>query len=333
MHQTTCSAAPKPGLTPYPAPWWLPGGHAQTMWAALVSARPPIAYDRRERWTTPDDDFIDVDRFDPRDPSLPTVLLFHGLEGSSTSHYACALMAALRERGWGGAVAHFRGCSGEPNRQPRAYHSGDSAEIDWIVRRLRRDIGQATLYVAGVSLGGNALVKWLGEQGDAASSLVQAAAAVCAPLDLAAGAKALSTGVSRVYTRMFLQTLIPKSLAKLQHFPGLLDAEAVRQARDFYQFDTVVTARLHGFADCWDYWQRSSGKQFLPAIRVPTLVLNARNDPFQPAHVLPDAGQASRAVCLEQPAQGGHVGFPIGHPPGHLGWLPQRLLTFFESGQ
>jgi hypothetical protein len=313
----------------YRAPRWLPGGHAQTIWPLLIKAAPP-AY-RRERWETPDGDFIDLDWIEaPMD--VPLVLLFHGLEGSSASHYATALMAALRVQGWAGAVAHFRGCSGEPNRLPRAYHSGDSAEIDWILHRLRAQHPARRLFAAGVSLGGNALLKWLGEQEAAAGQVIDAAAAVSAPLDLTVSGPHLGHGFNRVYTRHFLHTLKPAAAAKLARFPGLFDGARLARARDLHDFDDAVTAPLHGFRDVADYWRRASSKPLLPGIRVPTLVLNARNDPFLPAHALPRQQEVSAAVTLELPEEGGHVGFVGGAWPGRLDWLPLRLLRFFAGG-
>jgi predicted alpha/beta-fold hydrolase len=309
----------------YPAPAWLPGGHLQTIYPALALRAPAVAY-RRERWEAQDGDFVDVDFVDGQ-PDKPLVVLFHGLEGSSHSHYARALMAAVAARGWSGAVPHFRGCSGEANRAPRFYHSGDAAEIDWILRRLRlRASGK--LYAAGVSLGGNALLRWLGESQHQAE-LVDAACAVSAPLDLARGGAALSSGFNRIYTRMFLRTLKPKCLAKLADFPGLFDRDALLAARDLYAFDNVVTAPLHGYRDTDDYWNRASAIHVLDDITVPTLVLNARNDPFLPGIYLP--ASAAPRVLLEFPQQGGHVGFANGALPGRLDWLPRRLLHFLEG--
>ncbi len=316
----------------YRPPGWLRGAHAQTIWPATVAPRARVAY-RRERWTTPDGDFIDVDF--AQGPALredaPMLVLFHGLEGSSSSHYATALMAAALGRGWRGAVAHFRGCSGELNLKARAYHSGDSAEIDWILRRFA-GIGapSAPLLAAGVSLGANALLKWLGEQGEAAG-FVSAAVAVSAPQDLAAGAAALSRGFNRVYTDNFLRTLKRKSLAKLAQHPGLFDRERMLASRDFFDFDDAVTAPMHGFASCHDYWARSSSRQFLGGIRVPTLVINALNDPFLPAASLATAAQVSRCVRLDYPAQGGHVGFLGGRFPGRFTWLPRRAHGFLAE--
>ncbi len=316
-------------MTPYRAPAWLPGGHAQTIWPVLRKGAPPPY--RRSRWETPDGDFIDVDWLDAAEQAgAPLVVLFHGLEGSSASHYAGALMHALAERGWAGAVPHFRGCSGEANRLPRAYHSGDSAEIDWVLRRMRAFFPQRALFAAGVSLGGNALLKWAGEQEGAARDVVQAAAAVCAPLDLTAAGRALQRGFNRVYAKRFLVTLKPGALAKLERFPGLFDRSRMLASTTLCDFDDAVTAPVHGFRDAADYWLRASSKPWLPGVRVPALVLNALNDPFLPAAALPGREQVSLSVTLDYPPGGGHVGFVSGPFPGHLGWLPQRLLAFFD---
>ena len=325
---------PLPESSHYAAPRWLPGGHTQTIYAALLVPRSRVAY-RRERWDTPDGDFIDLDWVEDSSPithhASPLVVLFHGLEGSSRSHYSLALMSALSERGMRGVTVHFRGCSGEPNRLARAYHSGDAQEIDWILRRLRAQNASAPLYAVGVSLGGNALLKWLGESGDRAARVVDAAAAVSAPLDLMTAGDALGRGFNLVYARNFLKTLRAKSLAKLERYPGLYDAEAVRASRTLREFDDLVTAPLHGFKNTDDYWTRASSKPGLKNIRVPTLVINARNDPFLPATALPGPGAVSAAVMLEQPEEGGHVGFVSGAFPGNLGWLTRRLLDFFGT--
>ena len=317
----------------YRAPGWLPGGHAQTIYPLLI--KPVARAYRRERWETPDQDFIDLDWNDAESVARageqqPLVVLFHGLEGNSNSHYALSLMRALTAIAWGGVVVHFRGCSGEPNRLPRAYHSGDSEEIDWILRRFKQQFPARPLYVMGVSLGGNALLKWLGERGASAGDLVRGAAAISAPLDLAACGHNLGRGFNRVYAQHFLLTLKPGAATKLKRFPGLFDGKRLRDVRTVYEFDNLVTGPLHGFADADDYWRRSSSKPWLPAIRVPTLVLNAQNDPFLPAHTLPRPEQVAAKVKLEFPRHGGHVGFVSGGIPGNLDWLPQRVLHFFQ---
>ncbi len=284
----------------YAAPWWLPGGNLQTIWAALRSRRflGPQPVFRRERWTTPDEDFVDVDWLvtgdaagDPASAQKPLIVVFHGLEGSSASHYAEALADAARERGWACAIPHFRGCSGELNLAPRAYHSGDFAEIDWILRRFAGQRSGPVMAV-GISLGGNALMRWAGEMGAEARQVVAGIASVCSPLDLAASGWAIGRGFNRqVYTRMFLKTMVPKALLKLEQHPGLFDRDRLLAARDLYAFDNVFTAPLHGFKDADDYWSRASAKPHLHRIAVPALALNALNDPFVPASSLPQAAE------------------------------------------
>src|SRR6185312_11693716 len=233
---------------------------------------------RRERLTTPDADFIDIDWQDRLGPEpAPLLVLFHGLEGSSSSHYALAFADAARRRGWRYAVPHFRGCSGELNLAPRAYHSGDHEEVAWMLERFRALHG-GPIVAVGISLGGNALLRFAEETGEAAAERVRAIAAVSAPLDLAAGGRAIGRGFGRhVYTRMFLRTMKKKALLKLRQHPGLFDAKALSRARDLRDFDDIFTSPLHGFADADDYYARSSAKGRLARIRVPALVLNARN--------------------------------------------------------
>jgi predicted alpha/beta-fold hydrolase len=312
------------------SPWWLPEGHSQTIVPSRLLALPRVAY-RRERWDTPDGDFLDVDFAlpEPAAAPAPVLVLFHGLEGDSQSHYARLMMAAAAGRGWRGLVVHFRGCSGEPNRLGRAYHSGDTAEIDWVLRRVAQRWAAAPRHAVGISLGGNVLARWAGEQGEAACALLRAAAAVSAPLDLEAGGRALGRGANRLYTRMFLNTLRPKALAKAQRFPGLVDAQRIAASRSLYEFDDAYTAPVHRYAGVLDYWRRASAKPLLRAVRLPLLLLNARNDPFVPAASLPGAHEVAPAVTLEQPEHGGHVGFygPAGpRGPWYLSW---RVFEFF----
>jgi predicted alpha/beta-fold hydrolase len=320
----------------YVAPSWLPGGNLQTIWPALYSTRVfgPRPEFRRERWITPDLDFVDVDFADPAalvvDPvaqpsERPLLVLFHGLEGSSASHYAEAFADFARAHGMAYAVPHFRGCSGEINLAPRAYHSGDYEEVGWVLKRLRA-WHQGPVLAVGVSLGGNALLRWAEEMGEQAGRVVKAVAAVSSPIDLAAGGYAIGRGFNRqVYTRMFLRSMKPKALAKLAQFPGLFDRESMMAARDLYEFDNIFTAPLHGFRNTEDYWGRASAKPHLADIRVPTLVVNARNDPFVPAWSLPHQNEVGDFVTLWQPAHGGHVGFPHGPVPGHVRTMPDAV--------
>lgn len=316
---------------PYRAPRWLPGGHLQTIYAALLAPAPTVAL-RRTRWERDDGDFTDIDWCDgPGD--APVVVLFHGLEGSADGHYARALMAAVQQLGWRGAVIHFRGCSGEPNRLARAYHAGDAAEIDAMLAHIAQLNGFHTpMFAVGVSLGGNALLKWLGQSASEGCSRLRAAAAISAPVDLAAAGRALDRGFNRLsYTRQFLRTLRRKSLAKLERYPGLYNADKVRRATTLRAFDDAVTAPLHGFAGVDDYWTQASSKPDLAHIRVPTLLINAKNDPFMPASALPVPSDVAPAVTLEFPDEGGHVGFVDGRFPGELRWLPRRILAFFAQ--
>lgn len=341
VDEALIAAAPQAAsyAAPYAAPWWLGrsvfGGHCQTVYPALLGRPPQLAY-ARERWDTtpggkPDGDFIEVDRL-AGGADRPMLVVFHGLEGSSQSPYARNLMHAAAQRGWRALVPHFRGCGGEMNRLPRAYHSGDSAEIDWILRRARAEAPHQPLYVAAISLGGNATLKWLGEQGEAATRVVTAAAAISAPVDLAAAGAALEHGFCRVYTRRFLATMKRKSLAKLRQHPGIFREDVMLGARTLREFDNEVTAPLHGFRDTDDYWNRASAKHGFADIRAHTLMLNARNDPFLPAAALPEPREVASCVTLDFPPQGGHVGFLSGAFPGHGRWMPQRVFHFFEHG-
>lgn len=339
----------------YRSPRWLPGGNAQTIWPALFGRRrhgPPLQF-RRERWTTPDHDFVDADWLDVApgspgtattppegaspglgrpgarlgdDQAAPLLVMFHGLEGSTQSHYAQAFADWARRHGWRFVMPHFRGCSGELNLAPRAYHSGDFEEIGWMLAQARaRHAGP--IAAVGVSLGGNALLRWAEEAGDTAAATAKAVAAISSPIDLAAGGHAIGRGFNRlVYTRMFLRSMKPKALAKLAQHPGLFSREKLLAARDLYDFDNVFTAPLHGFRDTDDYWARGSAKPHLHRIRIPALVLNATNDPFVPGASLPRAQEVGRHVTLWQPAHGGHVGFPGGRWPGHVMTLPEQVM-------
>jgi predicted alpha/beta-fold hydrolase len=356
--------------TPCPVPSWLPGGHLQTIFASLFARYHRVAF-VRDRVETPDGDFIDFDWTGPgmfprkpgedtagpavpvamqgpaaarwitpadwsalpQAPGTPALALFHGLEGGSDSNYAQSLAAHFRARGWVVAVAHFRGCSGTPNRLARAYYSGDSADVGFMLDTVRARLPHARWHAVGVSLGGNALLKYLGERGGEAAWLASCAG-VSVPLDLAAGGDALCKGfiARQVYTRYFLRSMRRKVLEKARRYPGAIDVVRIAHARDLHDFDDAYTAPMHGFRNALDYWIRASSRPWLASVRVPTLVLNARNDPFLPASALPTPADCSDSVLLHQPEEGGHAGFPTGRFPGNLGWLPNRLGRFFETG-
>ncbi len=280
------------------------------------------------RWMNPSDraQLIALDQ----SAGIQALVLLHGLEGSSKSRYAQSLAQYFRARGWAVVIAHFRGCSGFPNRLARAYHSGDSEEIAFILSAVRHTLPHATWHAAGVSLGGNALLKYLGEYPEQ-SAWLNAAAGVSVPLDLVAAGNHLSDDPfnRHIYSRYFLRSLKPKVLEKAKRFPGVIDVMRIAQARDLRDFDDAYTAPMHGFHDAMDYWTQAASKPWLKHIRVPTLVLNARNDPFLPEPTLPTIKDASAQVLLHQPASGGHAGFVTGQLPGELSWLPERLGRFF----
>jgi predicted alpha/beta-fold hydrolase len=304
------------------------GGHLQSILSAKASRAPHPLW-QRERWEWDDGDFCDADWLNQAKADAKLLVLFHGLEGSSQSHYARSIGAHFQAQGWRVVVPHFRGCSGEPNRLLRAYHSGDAAEIERMLNRVQHTFPQAPLYAAGVSLGGNALLTYLATR--ATSVPLQAAAAVCAPLDLARCEEAITTGFSNIYTLMFMQTLRSKTLEKRQRFPNACDWQGVIRSKNLYEFDDVFTAPVHGYQNVDDYYARASAKPLLQAICQPTLLLNALNDPFVPQDIVANL-KVSPSVTVHQPAQGGHVGFAQGSGMGQLDWLPQRLHHWFTKG-
>jgi uncharacterized protein len=313
---------------PYAPPIWLPNGHVQTIYSAL-KATPDIHY-YRQRWELPDGDFIDVDWTEhpqQENDQRPVVALFHGLEGNSQSGYAESVMALTKSKGWRGVVIHFRGCSGEPNRLPRFYYAGDTYEIEWMLSHLKSLTPNSDIYAVGVSLGGNALLKWLGETGDHANTILKKAIAVSAPMDLSACANALDSGLNRwLYTPGFVNSMRPKAIAMAEKFPGLLDENKINAARTIHDIDNAVTSRLYGVSSAEVYYAKNASKPWLDKIALPTLILNAKNDPFIPENSLPNQAEVSPFVILEYPDSGGHAGFP-----SQNNWLATHLLEYFQS--
>lgn len=317
----------------YRPAWWVPGPHAQTLWGKFArrTARLPT---RIERWSTPDDDFIDILRLDPPSSTSPRLFLLHGLEGTVRSHYVGGLLHVAHERGWGADMLIFRGCGDEPNRGRRFYHSGETGDLAFAVDRILAEHPDADLAMCGVSLGGNVLLKWLGESGDAIPERVRAAVAISVPFDLERGSRHISRGFSRVYERHFLRTLRRKAAAKLARYPGLFDADAMTRARTLYDFDEVVTGPVHGFLDAHDYYSRSSSLRFLDRIARPTLLLSSRDDPFLPSAVLDEVADVARKnACLtvEFTDGGGHVGFVHGLPWRPSYYAEQRAGEFLSA--
>ena len=307
--------------------WWLPGGNLQTLWPFFFRRQPQLKLSR-ERLELPDGDFVDLCL--TANAGAPVVAVFHGLEGSINSHYVKPLLAAVEQRGWHGVFMHFRGCSGEHNRLPRSYHSGDTADIGFLIERLHKRFPGIPIAVAGYSLGGNALLKYLGEANR--SNMVHAAIAVSVPYVLAEGAKRLRKGFSRIYQRRLLDLLKQKITAKFRSGDCPVELAGVAEMNDFFSFDDAVTAPLHGFTGADDYYTRSSSRQFLESVNVPTLLLHARDDPFMTEAVLPSAAELSESVQLELADRGGHIGFVSGRTPGRaVYWLEQRMINFFDE--
>lgn len=300
---------------PFQSLKWLSNGHAQTVYAKLIQSSAPDY--RRE--LIPDSYQEDIMAYDFVDSSVadaPLVVLFHGLEGSSQSHYAIELMKEIQKKNWHGVVVHFRSCGGVPS-QKRMYHSGDTREIGYVLSVLKQRYQK--IYAAGVSLGGNALAKYLGEQGK--NALSDANVVISAPVDLVAAAEVLKVGLAKkIYVPYFMRTL-NKKVPEKEGFA----------CQDLTEFDDAYTAPMHGFRNAHDYYTQSSAKPFLKHIQKPTLLINALNDPFMPVHALPTEADVSDWVQLLQPENGGHVGFVGGSGRGHLRWLPETVLAFFES--
>jgi hypothetical protein len=297
------------------------------VWGPLARrGRLPLS---RERVPTPDGDFVDLDWLDGP-AANPLVLVLHGLEGSTRSHYVKGLLRHVRARGWRGVVLNFRSCSGELNRLPRFYHSGDTADLATVVSLLVERQPDVRLGVVGVSIGGNVLLKWLGEGGGDVPKPLRAAVAISVPFDLAACTHVLDRGFRRaVYTQNFMRSLRRKVRDKARRFPGFVDTDAVRRARTFGEYDRAVTAPLHGFADEHDYWKCASSRPYLGRIRRPTLLINALDDPIVPAASLPDPGTLPPEVVAEFVPSGGHVGFLEGRWPWRVeSWAEGRAVDF-----
>lgn len=304
----------------YTPPPFLKGGHIQTI-AAKFYATQPVDFYRELRLDSTGQTLVAYD-FIARQSEYPMTVMFHGLEGSSKSHYAQAFARLAKQKNLPFVVAHFRSCGGVENTAPIFYHSGDSAEIGFVLNKIYQDTGKKP-FAVGISLGGNALAKYLGEMGENAAC--QAAAVVSAPLDLIIATQAFALPFARtVYTPYFLKTLIPKARKIMPHADWL-------HCYSLKDFDDRFTAPLHGFDNAMDYYRQSSAKPFLASIAVPTLVINAQNDPFMPANALPRADEVSEQVFLMYPDEGGHVGFMENRRQDKLSWLPECVFDFFNG--
>ena len=309
------------GFTP---PAWLRNPHLQTLWPYLIRYR-THAQVRRERLELPDGDFLDLDW--NLAPAGPTVLILHGLSGSVDSHYARTLLTYLQRRGLRGVLMNFRGASGEPNRLARSYHGGETGDLSAVVQILRRREPAAPLAAVGYSLGANVLLKWLGEQGHRAP--LDAAVAVSVPFDLGRSTARLMQGFSRLYQWHILRNLKQALAIKARTVPLPFDVHAAERIGDFRRFDDLITAPLHGFRDADEYYTVCSAVRYLGAIRVPTLIVHAADDPFVPPDALPGPDGLSETTVLELSRHGGHVGFVgEGRALSREGWLDGRIGAF-----
>lgn len=320
-----------------PAPFtparWLGHRHAQTIAGRLLRRAAPPSFER-DRIELPDGDFVDLDfPAGPGQPDAPVVLLMHGLEGSARRGYAINTYSELAARGVRAVGLNFRSCSGEPNRRARAYHSGDTGDIAFVLDLLAERFPGARRGAIGFSLGGNALLRLLGEEGEAARDRVSAAVAVSVPYDLGAGADWLEASpVGRLYSRRFVKSLVAKTLARESLVRDHCDLDRVRAARTFREFDDAVTAPIHGFRDAADYYARCSSQHVVDAIRVPTLLLHAADDPFLPARCFPrDAARQNPYVEAVVTERGGHVGFIAGTPWAPTFWAEREAARFLAS--
>jgi predicted alpha/beta-fold hydrolase len=306
--------------------WWLPNPHLQTLWAALVRRKIQIPI-RWERLELADGDFLDLS-WVGRDEG-PIVIVLHGLNGSIDSSYVRGILQAIKLQGWRGVLMHFRGCSGVPNRLARSYHSGDTNDLQYLIAELIKREPKTPLYAVGYSLGGNVLLKWLGESG--INNPLRAAAAISIPFEVGKTSDYLNTGFSRLYQWRLLRELLKVHQRKFTKMVSHPDRQ-VKNIQSIREFDDTITAPLHGFKNAEDYYTQSSSRQYLANIKIPTLVLHALDDPFTPLNSIPNIHEVSSNVTLELTKQGGHVGFVAGKylwRPAY--WLEEKIVRYIES--
>lgn len=327
------SYARKPTETIYSPAWWIPGGHLQTLWGKLFrrqSSAPTVV----ERWDTPDGDFLEIHRL-PAPAGVPRVLLLHGLEGTIRSHYAQALLNEASRRGWGADLLIFRSCGSEPNRTRRFYHSGETSDTAFVLERIVKEFPTSPIAIAGVSLGGNVLLRFLGERGGNLPRQLTAAAAISVPFDLSRSSKRINRGFSRFYQKFFLGSLRRKALEKATRFPDLAPAGRIAALKTLEDFDNLITGPLHGFESAEDYYRKASSLPALEHIRIQTLLLSAVDDPMLPPEVLDEVravAKTNQNLHLEFLERGGHAGFVAGSVP----WRPfyyaeYRVGKFFAA--
>lgn len=305
---------------------FLKNRHLQTIVPNVLfrRARPPL---RRERLELPDGDFVDVD-WTTRE-SGPIVIVLHGLEGSIRSHYAAGIMQRIHDLGYRGALIHFRGCSGEPNRLPIGYHSGFTQDLEYFSGLLKQREPATPLVAVGYSLGGNALLKWLGESPN--SHRLVTGIAVSVPFDLADASRMIETGLSQLYKWNLLGRMKQSTIRKFSRVPAPYPLPDMKRIRTFRDFDNHLTAPLHGFKDAEDYYRSCSARYFLKNIKTPTLILHSADDPFMSPASVPEPDELSDAVTLELSRRGGHVGFVNGSLLRPNLWLLERITRHLRQ--
>lgn len=307
--------------------WWLTNPHLQTLWPTLFRRIKNIPLER-ERLELPDGDFVDLD-WHGKNRQAPIVLILHGFEGSIQSPYAKGMLQAIYQHGWCGVFMHFRGCSGEPNRLLRGYHSGETEDLANVIDILKQRVPHQSLAVIGFSLGGNVLLKWLGETSE--KNPLTAAIAISVPFELHKAAKKIDSGFSRIYQQYFLKSLRER-LGKKFRMKGIENYAVLSDIRTIEEFDDKITAPIHGFKNAKEYYIKSSSRQFLHAIRVPTLIIHAKDDPFMPKDVIPESYELADCVQLELTEKGGHVGFISGEFPWCAEyWLEKRVPAYLRQ--
>jgi predicted alpha/beta-fold hydrolase len=313
--------------------WWLRNPHLQTLWGKLVRKQPPAPVET-EFWPAPDGEDLEIHRLKAGEGN-PRLILLHGLEGSIRSHYAQGLLWQAHKRGWNADLLIFRSCGSVESTAPRMYHSGETTDIAWVVKKLCAEDPGAKVALVGVSLGGNVLLKYLGECGARIRSQIRAAVAISVPFDLEKSSRHIDRGFSRVYQWHFMKTLRRKAKAKLEQYPQLANRERVEAATTMFDYDDAMTAPVHGFQDASDYYSRSSSIHWLEEIAIPTLLLSAVDDPFLPAAVLDrvrDVARRNANLTIEFSARGGHVGFISGSNPLKPIYYAEQRAAEFVSG-
>lgn len=318
----------------YSPAWWVPGAHLQTLWGKFFRRQHP-APTIVERWDTPDGDFLDIHRLTAARGS-PRLLLLHGLEGTVRSHYAQGLLNEAARRGWAADLLIFRSCGSELNRTRRFYHSGETSDLAFVLDRIVTEYPESKLAIAGVSLGGNVLLRFLGQRGTDLPRQLIAAAAISVPFDLLRSSRRINRGFSRVYQRYFLDSLRRKASEKQRRFPDLAAPDAIAGLRTLEEFDDLITGPLHGYRDAEDYYRRASSLPVLDRIGLNTLLLSAADDPMLPREVLDDVRAVARhnpKLRIEFVDRGGHAGFIAGSSPWRPFYYAEYRVGEFFAGQ